>query len=302
MRSPARVKKRWMLPTGILMLLLGFGCFGLLLLALHFTFPEKTAAAATITADPLLDRSALEWIPPTEPSTEPEPTTEPPDFIYHMGIDMGKVASYHNSNPDVVGWVRIPDTCINYPIVQTTNNDFYVHHNWQGQSSFAGAIFADWRCNLDSTDNALLYGHNMGNGSMFHAIKNYKVYNWGMAHRYFEIASLSHRYLYRVVSCNVIYGEPGSKFEYWNYINMNRPNYRNYFTGIQNTAGTWYGDGLDAPRDNTDRMIALQTCNSGASDGMRCVVFAELVGDVTNVAQYSEKQGLNPGMHPPVQQ
>ena len=299
MRHSARSKKRWMLPTGILMLLAGLACFALLYIALRFTFPQKTASAAEIGGSTMLDREALEWVPPTEAPTEPP--TEAPDFIYNMGIDLGTVASYHASNPDVIGWVRIPDTAVNYPIVQSTDNDFYVHNDWTGSYSFSGSIFADWRCNLDSTDNCLLYGHNMASGSMFSAIKNYTVYDWGMAHRYFEIASLTHRYLYRVVSCNIVYGEQGANFEYWNYISMNRPNYRYFYNSIVNTSSVWYGDGLDAPKDNTDRMIALQTCNSGASDGMRCVVFAELVGDVTNVAQYSEKQGIDPGKHPPVQ-
>lgn len=284
-----------MLPMGLLLFLLGAVCLVLLAMVLLFHMPQKARRSELPAASPLLDRAALAYEPPTEPPTEAAPE---PDFVYTMGIDMEKVASHHAANPDVIGWVRIPDTVINYPIVQTTNNDFYVHHNWQGAPSFAGAIFADWRCTLDDSDNALVYGHNMGNGSMLHAIKNYKDYEWGMAHRYFEVASLGSRYLYRVVSCNVIYGELGSKFEYWNYIDMNRPNYRYYYEMIHNTAGTWYGDVLDAPRDGQDRMIALQTCNSGASDGMRCVLFAKLVADVTNVAEYNEKNGLNTGKMP----
>lgn len=295
----ARKHKLWMLPAGILMLLAGSLAIAVLVLALHFIFPEKPQVAAEVNGKPLLDRAALEWIPPTEPPTEEEVTEPEPDFIYTMGIDLGSVNSYHASNNDVVGWVRIPGTCINYPIVQTNNNSFYVDHSWTGAPSFAGAIFADWRCDLDTSDNSLVYGHNMGNGTMLHAIKNYKVYDWGMAHRYFEVSSLTTRYLYRVVSCNVIYGEKGSQFEYWNYINMNRPNYRYYYNMIHNTAGTWYGDPLETPKDNQDRMIALQTCNSGASDGMRCVLFAVRVGDVTNVSEFNERIGLNPGKHPP---
>lgn len=286
-------RKAWMLPLGILLLLLGAASLVLLAMALLFSMGEKQTQTRTLSGAPLLDREALAYEPPTEPPTEP-PEPEP-DFIYTMGIDMGKVASHHAANPDVIGWVRIPDTVINYPIVQTNNNDFYVDHNWQGAPSFAGAIFADWRCTLDTTDNALVYGHNMGNGTMLHAIKNYKVYEWGMAHRYFEVASLTHRYLYRVVSCNVIYGELGSKFEYWNYIDMNRTRYRDYYEKIRSTAGTWYGDTIQPTQNRRNRMIALQTCNSGASDGMRCVLFAQLVGDVTNVASYNERVGLDTG-------
>ena len=130
----------------------------------------------------------------------------------------------------------------------------------------------------------------MGNGGMFHAIKNYKDKEWGEAHRYFELATLNHRYLYRVLSS--IFGEQGSTFEYWNFIDMNHGDFRYYYDSVHRTAGTWYGDDTKEPHNNATRYLCLQTCNSGAADGMRCCLFAELVGDGTYITQYSEKTGM----------
>ena len=288
----SKKRKLWMLPTSAVMMAGGLLCIASMLIPMQFSMPEKPQiAAAEVESRPMLDRAALEWVPPTEPKEE-EPE-EKPDFIYTFGVDVNKVRSAAAGNPNIVGWIRVPDTPINYPVMQCGDNQFYMHHDASGRSSFAGAIYADYRCTLDSSDNTLIYGHNMGNGGMFHAIKNYKDKAWGDAHRYFELTSLDHRYLYRVLSCNVIFGERGSAFEYWNFINMNRGEMHFYYESIHNTPGTWYDDeATKLPRDNETRLLCLQTCNSGAADGMRCCLFAELVCDGTNITQYSEKKGF----------
>ena len=278
-------KKIVMIPLSILFLIIAVCCFGLLYLAWQFTFPAKAVTTFSEISEPMLTRA--EYVEPTQPTeppteeTETETETEPetvPEGPYYMSLDMNQVASYHNSNPEVVGWVKVAGTVINYPIMQKMeDNNYYVDHSWNGAWNHAGAIFADWRCRLENSDNTLVYGHNMGNGSMFHAIKNYKSAAWGNSHKYIEVATLQHRYLYRVFSCNVLYGEVGAKFEYWNFIEMNRTDYRNFVNSIINTATVFYGDTRHLPRVNDNKFITLQTCNSGANDGIRCVVFAYLV-------------------------
>ena len=268
-------RAHWLVPVICLLLVIAGGCFWLLYAAGQFSLSGARGRTDAPVQSPVIDRDALR---PTEPPTEP-PTQPPTEEPYEMSIDMARVASHHSANPDVIGWVRIKDTVINYPVVQDADNTFYIDHNWQGAPSHAGSIFADYRCSIDTSDNTLIYGHNMGNGTMLHAIKNYKVEDWGRSHPYIELASLEHRYLYRVLSCNVIYGERGAAFEYWNGIEMNRPAYRQYCESIERTASVWYGDVLAKPRDNIDRLLTLQTCNSGADNGIRCVVFAQCIGE-----------------------
>lgn len=273
-------QRAWMLPMSMVLLIGAVLCALLLFIAARFRMPAKAAEEHPVPTAPLLDRD--DFIPePTEPPTEP-PAAMP---SYTMHTDLETVASHHATAPDVVGWIYIPDTVIDYPVVQTNNNSFYTDHSWTGQSSYSGALFADWRCRLDTSDNSLIYGHNMGNGTMLHAIKNYKDETWGKAHPYFEIDTLEHRYLYRVISVNVINGELGAAFEYWNYIEMNRTAFRDFAEKIKESALVWYGDDL-LLRDGTDQVIALQTCNSGSHDGMRCVVFAVRAADMTDTDLY----------------
>ncbi len=86
---------------------------------------------------------------------------------------MKVAASYDN----VYAWIYMTDTNghVNYPIMKGDDNDFYLYHNYKGESSRSGSVFAD--CNLSdnyySNYNMVLYGHNMKDGSMFHYVKKW---------------------------------------------------------------------------------------------------------------------------------
>ena len=204
-------------------------------------------------------------------------TTTTVTYDYDMQIDMEKVKQYHEANADVVGWVYVNDTPINYPIVQSKDNEFYINRDWQKNHSYAGSIFEDFRGDINETNGTLLYGHNMGDGSMFHSVKDFKEEAWGKEHIYFEVASLEKRYLYRIVASAVLNGEEGAAFDYWNRIDMTKDEYKKYIEEIRTNALVWYAPEDDLPTYE-DRMIALQTCNSGADDGIRCVLFGQCLG------------------------
>ena len=76
-------------------------------------------------------------------------------------------------NEDVVAWVYIKDTGINYPVVQGEDNAYYLHHTFEKKDNFSGAIFMDVTCSRDFTsDNSILFGHNLKTGEMFGMLKN----------------------------------------------------------------------------------------------------------------------------------
>ena len=91
---------------------------------------------------------------------------------YVSAIDFAVLDS---QNPDVVAWIQIPGTQINYPVVQGKDNDYYLHRDLNGQKSTAGTIFLDYADQADfSSLHNVLYGHHMKNGSMFKDISRYK--------------------------------------------------------------------------------------------------------------------------------
>ncbi len=80
-------------------------------------------------------------------------------------------------------WLYIPDTGIDYPLVQSADNDFFVEHDCYGEDSQAGAIFIHYANNKDLSDGkSVIFGHNMLDGSMFANLKNYSDREFGQRH------------------------------------------------------------------------------------------------------------------------
>ncbi|MFR2213338.1 MAG: sortase domain-bontaining protein [Ruminococcus sp.] len=79
-------------------------------------------------------------------------------------------------NPEIIAWIRIPDTRIDYPVVQGTDNEYYLKHTFKKTEHVAGSIFLDKDNSPDfSNRKSILYGHNMKDGSMFRGCINMKV-------------------------------------------------------------------------------------------------------------------------------
>ena len=94
------------------------------------------------------------------------------DSIENTVIDFDSLSKI---NPDIVGWIGIEGLEIDYPIVQTKDNEFYLNHLFSLEKNKLGAIFMDYRSNSKFKDrNTIVYGHNMKNGSMFSSLTNYK--------------------------------------------------------------------------------------------------------------------------------
>lgn len=88
---------------------------------------------------------------------------------------MLKVEKLQEENADIVGWLEIEDTSINYPVLQGTDNEYYMTHNYKKQKSKNGSIFLtkDYDWSIPSS-NLLIYGHNMNNGTMFQELLKYE--------------------------------------------------------------------------------------------------------------------------------
>lgn len=93
------------------------------------------------------------------------------------------VAALKEINPDFVGWIYIPDTNVNYPIVKGADNNIYLSKMFDGEKNASGSIFMDCGNTGDWTDyNTVIYGHNMKNKSMFAHVESYKDQAWFDAH------------------------------------------------------------------------------------------------------------------------
>jgi sortase B len=117
----------------------------------------------------------------TAGATPPEDTT-PPKIL-------DQYAEYHAQNSDMVGWVKIDGTKVDYPVVQYTDNDYYLNHNFDKQKSAYGAIFMDYTVPLTSkkqANNMVLYGHNIMGGTYFAKVSDYLPMKVGGIYYYIQ--------------------------------------------------------------------------------------------------------------------
>lgn len=118
--------------------------------------------------------STISAIPATrlESDLREDHNTEAPEISAWLEVDFVQLIKI---NPDIVGWIYIEGTNINYPVVQGADNDYYLNRLFDGTHNGAGCIFLDYRCASDFSDqHSIIYGHNMKDKSMFSGLMNYK--------------------------------------------------------------------------------------------------------------------------------
>lgn len=136
----------------------------------------------------------------TESLQEPEASTEAP---YVSPIDF---EALRKVNPDIIGWITVPGTKIDYPVVQGTDNDKYLHTSFEGEESVTGAIYLDFESDADMEGkNNIIYGHNMKNGSMFNEVNDYKDESFFKEHQEFFLYTPTRTIRLKAVSA--YYGE-----------------------------------------------------------------------------------------------
>lgn len=146
---------------------------------------KKTYAEAETIA-----RSSTD-LPPDEEDTEAS------DDPYLDVLKATNLASLRELNEDVIGWILIPGTNVDYPLMYSGDNEFYLRRTWDKESNTAGSIFLEQYCNPDFSDfNTILYGHRMRNGTMFASLQYYSEQEFWKEHPYIYIYNLAgaHRY------------------------------------------------------------------------------------------------------------
>ncbi len=111
------------------------------------------------------------------------------------------LAALYAENEDFIGWICIEGTEINYPVMHTpTDAEYYLHRDFYGDYSFAGTIFASYDSSFaPRSDNVILYGHNMNNGSMFADLLNYTAQSYWQEHQTIQFDTLSGAQTYEIV-------------------------------------------------------------------------------------------------------
>ncbi len=179
-------------------------------------------------------------------------------------------AGLKEENSDICAWIQFETLGqINYPVVQGTDDDYYLKHTINHTENSAGSIFVEAQNNNAFTDmNTIIYGHNMKNGSMFGLLRYYKEASYYAGNEYFWIYTPQGNYRYKIFSCY----EPMAVSETYSWWDGPCDEYTAYLSKIQSYSK--YSTGVSV--GPSDKIVTLSTCTSRGSD-YRFVVHGKLV-------------------------
>lgn len=183
----------------------------------------------------------------------------------------------YKQNEDIVGWIKVEDTKINYPVMQSVKEpDFYLKHKFDKTYSDYGCPYVQENCDVQKpSDNLVIYGHHMKDGSMFAGLMKYKDKGFWEKHKTIFFDTLTDRYEYEVVAIfkTVVYTDSPERFKYYQFTDAeNAEQFDEYIAKCKELA--LYDTGISA--EYGDKLISLSTCEYSRNNG-RLVVVAKRV-------------------------
>lgn len=197
------------------------------------------------------------------------------DLKTDKGIIIGKYVPIWQKNNDLIGWIRIDGTKIDFPVMQTPDDpEYYLRRDFNKKHSTGGVPFMDVHSDIFiPTSNFMIYGHNMKNGSMFHDLIKYEDEEFYRDHKTinFDTIYKGGQGVYQVVAAGYsqIYDKDSSKFKYYAYAGMtSEREYHEFVDGVKKLS--CYDTGV-VPEYGS-QLITLSTCTNVSDEGRFFVV------------------------------
>ena len=218
-------------------------------IASHVELPEQTEA-------------------PEDDNTETEPARENLSVVLPT-VDF---EALRETSPDIIGWLALPDTAINYPVTQADDNEYYLHHLYDGTYNKTGCLFADYENQENFSDrNTIIYGHNMRDGSMFATLNEYDEQSYYDGHPQMYLVTPDGGYVVEIFTAFVAKpSESGSDTSPW------RLSFKDdgaYTTWLSEMAGRSVIE-TDVTVTSSDKVLTLSTCTPGGAS--RFIVMGKL--------------------------
>lgn len=212
-----------------------------------------------------------------EPVTEPEP--EPLVFGEPALGETGLARTLLRMNPDTVGWITVPNTKVDYPVVQGDDNAYYLDTGFDHKPYRAGAVFMDYRNVFgydeeEQSENIVIYGHNMANNTMFGSLRRYRQdYTYYETNQFIELSSNFEHYSYVIFGLVIVDGSPSAAWRYWD---MEELDTEQAFTDYVDTVRRYNLVDIDVDVQYGDQLLTLSTCYSDADDTRFLVIARKL--------------------------
>ncbi len=231
-----------------------------------------------------------------ETSSEPYKETEttegtvitPEETIQEPKTVLKKYAKLYKLNSNMIGWIRINGTIIDYPVLWLEgDNDYYLEHDFYGEKSKYGQIILDYRCDFETpSTNLIFHGHHMSDGTMFGSLRRYQRESYYNKHKYIQFDTIYEKGTYEIfaVFLSKIYNKDDKVFKYYNFIDAaTEEEFDSYVASVK--ALSLYETGITPVYG--DELIALSTCEYSQDNGRLVVVARKLSAE--EVKALSEK-------------
>lgn len=226
------------------------------------------------TATPVPESDALvsEATPPTEtPTPTPEPTATPVPSVPNP------YAQSYLANEDMAGWLVIPDTIIDYPIMWTPEDEnYYLRRGFDKKKNSAGCLILDTDSSLDPlTTNLIIHGHNMKAGTMFGTLTNYEDKDFYENHKHIILHTKECQRNYEVIAVfrSQVYKKSDTVFKFYKFFQANtEEEFNDFYDNIKEMS--IYDTGVTAQFG--DHFITLSTCSYHVENGRFVVVAKEV--------------------------
>lgn len=224
---------------------------------------------------------------PTEPApTEPTPTVPQPDFPTKPTTMLPEMKAVYALNNDVVGWIQIKGTNIDYPVLQRKDiADYYIYKDIYGNYDKRGSIYAEEHCDVfNPSDVVVLHGHHMADGSMFHNLKNFQDKSYFDSHQYIYFDTLYERRTYQVVLLFETNGEPSNIYPFFPFHTYSdfkdEADFDDFMSSIRALTkkqnGVLIQSGVQV--NYGDKLLCLSTCDYSPYPNGRMVLVAKYIG------------------------
>ena len=189
---------------------------------------------------------------------------------------LAKYETLYKKNKKLIGWLKIADTNIDYPVMQTSNNEYYLDHNFDQEYDKNGSLFLDKDCNAAFPNtNMIIYGHHMKSGKMFGNLNYYSKESYYKEHPQIQFDTIYEEGIYDImyVFRSRIYNEDEIVFKYYQFFDVNSED--EFYSAMDEMSRmSLYDTGVQP--EYGDKLITLSTCDNSEEDG-RFVVVAKKV-------------------------
>ncbi len=214
-------------------------------------------------------------------NTEPEHTLPQgvvptlPDGEKDPQYILPELQELYNQNQDLVGWIKIPGTNVDYPVVQTPSNpNYYLRRGFDKKYSTWGCLYVREKCNVYTpSDNVVIYGHRMRDGTMFAQLLKYKEEEFWKEHQTFSFDTLYERHTYQIIAVFKTSANIGQGFAYHTFNDAkSQEEFDQFIQTVHELAP--YDTGITAQYG--DMLLTLSTCDYSLDNG-RFVVVAKRI-------------------------